>query len=146
MSLSEFFRAGGWVMYPLVFISVSNLSLILYLLTNWIFLTRNPIEFETADQVDDFFFSHERMINWVKDLSGISTLTGLLGTVIGIYTSFQDMKKAGQASLEIFADGISQALITTIYGLIIAIPSLLAFFFIRNLYLRAEKDSLNRLA
>jgi biopolymer transport protein ExbB/TolQ len=76
---------------------------------------------------------YERRVFWLSNLSGISTLAGLLGTVIGIYISFQNMKASGNASAEVFADGISVALITTIAGLIIAIPSMLSFYILKHL-------------
>lgn len=64
---------------------------------------------------------------WLSRIASLATMTGLLGTVIGIYQSFLAMKETGLASPEVFATGISEALLTTILGLCIAIPSNLFF-------------------
>lgn len=82
---------------------------------------------------EDSLGLYERRIFWLSNLSGISTLSGLLGTVIGIYLSFQNMKVSGSASAEVFADGISVALLTTIAGLMIAIPSMISFYILKHL-------------
>lgn len=59
----------------------------------------------------------------IKMIAAISPLLGLLGTVVGILASFQVIAKHGLgASSGDFAGGISTALITTVGGLIVAIP------------------------
>ncbi len=50
-------------------------------------------------------------------------LLGLLGTVMGIYSSFGEMQSSGKATIEVLAGGIKDALVTTIVGLSVAIPS-----------------------
>ncbi|MFH1378809.1 MAG: MotA/TolQ/ExbB proton channel family protein [bacterium] len=55
--------------------------------------------------------------------SFISPLLGLLGTVLGIMRAFHDMSIAGSGGPSIVAAGISQALITTVVGIVVAIPS-----------------------
>lgn len=59
-------------------------------------------------------------------------LLGLLGTVWGIMESFRSMGTAGNASIAVVAPGISSALVTTVAGLIVAIPALIAFNLITN--------------
>jgi biopolymer transport protein TolQ len=68
--------------------------------------------------------------------SSIAPFLGLLGTVWGIMNSFFDIGNQGSASLPVVAPGIAEALITTIVGLIVAIPAL---FFYNYLNHRAEK-------
>jgi biopolymer transport protein ExbB len=76
-----------------------------------------------------------RMLQWVSWLglaAAIAPLIGLLGTVWGITQSFYDTTQlvAGQNRAEALAEGIYTALVTTLFGLIIAIPSaVLAHFF-----------------
>jgi biopolymer transport protein ExbB/TolQ len=53
----------------------------------------------------------------------VGPLMGLLGTVWGIMNAFNEMAKAGSPSLLIVAPGIAGALITTVVGLLVAIPS-----------------------
>ena len=86
----------------------------------------------TIQEWEIIYFFREREILWLGNLAGISTLLGLLGTVLGIHSAFESMKLFKQASPEIFAGGISQALLTTIYGLMIAIPSILFMHVFRN--------------
>ncbi len=59
--------------------------------------------------------------------SSIAPFLGLLGTVWGIMNSFYEIGNQGSASLPVVAPGIAEALITTIVGLAVAIPS--AFFY-----------------
>uniref|UniRef100_A0A7C4UEZ4 MotA/TolQ/ExbB proton channel domain-containing protein n=1 Tax=candidate division WOR-3 bacterium TaxID=2052148 RepID=A0A7C4UEZ4_UNCW3 len=62
----------------------------------------------------------------------LSPFLGLLGTVWGIMVSFLQIRIRGSAHITVVAPGISDALITTVYGLLVAIPAL--FFY--NLILR----------
>ena len=58
---------------------------------------------------------------------------GLLGTVMGMVTAFNEIARSqGQANPADLASGISQALLTTMLGLIVAIPVTAAFAFLRN--------------
>ncbi|HEX2956892.1 MAG TPA: MotA/TolQ/ExbB proton channel family protein [Chitinispirillaceae bacterium] len=68
--------------------------------------------------------------------SSIAPFLGLLGTVWGIMNSFFDIGNQGSASLPVVAPGIAEALITTVVGLIVAIPAL---FFYNYLNHKAEK-------
>lgn len=62
----------------------------------------------------------------LKLLAGIAPLLGLLGTVTGMIATFQSISLFGAGDPRLMADGISQALITTALGLLVAIPLLLA--------------------
>lgn len=61
----------------------------------------------------------------IKLLSVIAPLLGLLGTVIGMIVTFQAITLFGTGDPKLMADGISQALITTALGLVVAVPLLL---------------------
>lgn len=73
---------------------------------------------------------------WVlKMLSSVSTYTGLLGTVLGIMTSFASINSfvpVRQGMSNQFSGGISQALITTVAGLVVALPCYIAYNYFRN--------------
>jgi biopolymer transport protein TolQ len=56
-----------------------------------------------------------------------SPLLGLLGTVWGIMSTFRDIGLYGASNISIVAPGISESLVTTIAGLLVAIPSLMAY-------------------
>ena len=64
----------------------------------------------------------ERSQGLIKVLAGIAPLMGLLGTVVGMIRTFQSITLFGTGDPKLMADGISQALITTVEGLIAAIP------------------------
>ena len=66
-------------------------------------------------------------------VGAIAPMLGLLGTVWGMILAFNTIaSEEGIAKPEQLADGIGQALITTLLGLMVAIPSMLAFSFFRN--------------
>ena len=60
----------------------------------------------------------------IKLLAGIAPLLGLLGTVVGMIITFQSISLFGTGDPKLMANGISQALVTTALGLIVAIPLL----------------------
>jgi biopolymer transport protein ExbB len=62
--------------------------------------------------------------NWVKFFAAVAPLLGLLGTVIGMIETFQAITLFGTGDPKQMAGGISQALITTMLGLIVAAPLL----------------------
>lgn len=68
-------------------------------------------------------------LNLVKVLAAVAPLLGLLGTVIGMINTFQAITLFGTGDPQIMAGGISEALVTTVLGLIAAIPLLLLHAF-----------------
>jgi biopolymer transport protein ExbB len=67
----------------------------------------------------------ERYVNALGTIAAITPLLGLLGTVIGMIQVFTVITSQGATESEALAGGIAQALITTAFGLSIAIPSLM---------------------
>ena len=63
-------------------------------------------------------------VNWIKFLAAVAPLLGLLGTVIGMIETFQAITVFGTGDPKQMAGGISQALVTTMLGLIFAAPLL----------------------
>ena len=90
----------------------------------------------------------ESGLNTVRIIATVSPLLGLLGTVIGILGSFENMAMKGFDDPTVFADDISLALITTIGGLIVAVPHLIGYnYFISSLYnieSRMEKNAVQK--
>ncbi|UCD83752.1 MAG: MotA/TolQ/ExbB proton channel family protein [Deltaproteobacteria bacterium] len=70
-------------------------------------------------------------------LAAVTPLLGLLGTVSGMVTTFRAINLYGTGDPEALAGGISEALITTQYGLIIGIPGIMFYF-----YLSSRTDNL----
>ena len=68
----------------------------------------------------------EAWINIVKIIAAVAPLMGLLGTVTGMIVVFQGITLFGAGDVQGMAGGISQALVTTVLGLVVAIPTILA--------------------
>jgi biopolymer transport protein TolQ len=71
--------------------------------------------------------SLEKSLPVLGTFVSVSPFLGLLGTVWGIMEAFLDIRARGSAHITIVAPGISDALITTVYGLLVAIPALIFF-------------------
>ena len=66
----------------------------------------------------------EKGLPMIKLLAGVAPLLGLLGTVTGMIATFQAISLFGTGDPKLMASGISQALVTTMLGLMVAIPLL----------------------
>lgn len=87
------------------------------------------IEDATAEQSARLF----RKIEYLSVIGNIAPMVGLLGTVTGMVFAFQQVASTqGSAGAADLAEGIYQALVTTVGGLLVAIPSLGAFAVFRN--------------
>ena len=73
-------------------------------------------------------------------VASAAPFVGLLGTVLGIITAFQLMAASGSGGLASVSAGISEALITTAFGLLVAIPALMMFNYLTN---RVEEMSVD---
>jgi len=74
----------------------------------------------------------EGYVNAIGAIAAIAPLLGFLGTVTGMIQVFEALSVEGLSNPEILSSGISQALITTAFGLSIAIPSLAAYWYFRS--------------
>jgi biopolymer transport protein ExbB len=70
--------------------------------------------------------SLENGFNFLTALGSLSPLTGFLGTVSGMIGAFRSIAEATEVNAQIVANGIYEALITTVFGLIIAIIAMIA--------------------
>ena len=78
-------------------------------------------------------------IGWLSLISASAPMMGLLGTVTGMFITFGTIASAGgSVSPAILASGIKLALVTTIFGLIVAIPVGAFFFVFRNRVVRTS--------
>jgi biopolymer transport protein ExbB len=78
----------------------------------------------------------KRYLGLISVLAGVAPLLGLLGTVGGMITTFTVISRFGTGNAKALASGISEALITTQTGLVVAIPGL---FLANYLHRRSEK-------
>jgi biopolymer transport protein TolQ len=76
------------------------------------------------DSIDRAVSEQNRVVAFFATIAGISPLLGLLGTVWGLIHAFLQISQTQVADLATVAPGISEALITTLAGLIVAIPAL----------------------
>ncbi len=149
-----FWQTGGWLMVPLFLLAlllyVSAFRLLLHLRSMNASLTRIPAHrlFTSAGNNLDSLqamqrrltFMQEsnrnlidRRIRFVATLITVAPLAGLLGTVSGMLTTFTGLAATGTGrTIDIVAGGVSEALITTQTGLLIAIPAYLILSTIRR--------------
>jgi biopolymer transport protein ExbB len=87
------------------------------------------IEDATAEQAARLF----RKIEFLSVISNIAPMLGLLGTVTGMIMAFREVAESqGAATASDLAEGIYSALVTTVGGLVVAIPCLAVFAIFRN--------------
>jgi biopolymer transport protein ExbB len=85
--------------------------------------TRDAIETRARREVSRL----ERGVVVLEISVGIAPLLGLVGTIHGLITLFGDLGKMGMGESSVFARGIAIALNATLMGLLVAIPSLIAW-------------------
>ena len=87
-------------------------------------LARENLESKIEEKAAEVHYSLERNLTMLGTIATISPLLGLLGTVVGMITAFTGLTETSGANPDLLAAGISQALITTAFGLLIAVPGL----------------------
>src|SRR5574344_694882 len=135
MNLIEYIDKGGAIVYILIFLNIICFTIII-----WKFTTLpqvNKIISKIAQnlvlngsisaQIEYEIKKLESGLTIIKNIAIVAPLLGLLGTVIGIYTSFEDITQKGLGDPTIFSGGIAIALITTIAGIIVSIPHQIAY-------------------
>jgi len=80
----------------------------------------------------------ERSLSLLAALAAVAPLLGLLGTVSGMIATFNTISAAGTGNPRLLSGGISEALITTQLGLMVAIPLLLVYAWLRRWVERRE--------
>jgi biopolymer transport protein ExbB len=88
----------------------------------------------------------ERFLNTLGTIAGVSPLLGLLGTVTGIIKAFNAINAGGAGDPRMLSGGIAEALVATAAGLCVAIPSLIAYRYLRGrverIVIEMEKNAL----
>ena len=155
MSLWSYIEQGGAIMYLLLLLNIVGFAL---MISKFVVLRReNSMADETAQslsgripsgtpdsmlemakqEISGHIAGVESGLNTIKIIATISPLLGLLGTVVGVLVAFRVISQTGMNDPANFAEGISLALITTVGGLIVAIPH-----FIGHSYLIGALDRL----
>ncbi len=145
MSILEYINSGGSIMYFLLAMNICGFSFIFWKLlhfnsekkhiktsaqeilreivkTNPEFKSEKMLLDVAKDKVYTFSHSLEKGLSTIKIIATVAPLLGLLGTVIGVLSAFQSIATNGLSDPTLFAGGISMALVTTVGGLIVAIP------------------------
>jgi len=167
IDLLNYINRGGIIVYVLIFLNVIGFTIMFWKVIQLSF-SRFKKE-KTINEIIDFVKeSNEDLqkesieniinrkikkmefgLNTVKIIASIAPLLGLLGTVVGVLNSFDSITKSGLGDPSIFSNGISIALITTVAGLIVAIPHYIGYNYIYGILdsieLKLQKEVLKRL-
>jgi biopolymer transport protein ExbB len=100
---------------------------ILLTLVNRSGLSEHRLEKAVEAEAMNCITSLENGFNFLTALGSLSPLTGFLGTVSGMIAAFRSIAEATEVNAQIVANGIYEALITTVFGLIIAIIAMSAY-------------------
>jgi biopolymer transport protein TolQ len=73
-----------------------------------------------------------RYVSWLATFGSVSPLLGLLGTVLGVMDAFIGIATGGSGNIGAVAPGVAEALITTVAGLAVAIPAVIAYNYYVN--------------
>ncbi len=137
MTLMDYIDKGGIIVYILIALNAIGFTIII-----WKFFTlprknamiekiRNKTDLNSNStifsQIEYEVKKLESGLTLIKNIATIAPLLGLLGTVFGVYKSFEAITKSGLGDPTVFSNGIAIALITTIAGLIVAIPHHIAY-------------------
>jgi biopolymer transport protein TolQ len=97
-------------------------------------------------QVDAEHDQLGRFIPWLATFGSVSPLMGLLGTVLGVMDAFVGIATSGAGNIAAVAPGVAEALVTTVAGLAVAIPAVIAFniFTARQNFIAAELEGFAR--
>ena len=147
---------GGVIMYILLALNILGFSVMIYKffrilfaksklnklsnqIANKVASNNTSLSLQLAkDEISSSMLSLESGLGIVKSIASIAPLLGLLGTVIGVLISFESISKAGMDDPAVFAGGISLALVTTVAGLIVAIPHYIGYNFLIGMLDRFE--------
>jgi biopolymer transport protein ExbB len=139
MDLLDYINRGGTLVYILIGLNVIGFSIMLFKLYVLSSAKRNM--HSTANLIASNFVNKDLVqneinveikklelgLNTIKIIASISPLIGLLGTVLGVLEAFDAISKSGLGDPTIFSYGISVALITTVAGMIVAIPHYIGY-------------------
>ena len=96
------------------------------------------IEKSIEEMGDEEAVKLHQKVGWLSLIANVAPMMGLLGTVSGMVSAFNAIASSGgNADPAKLAGGISQALLTTLFGLLVAIPMTAVFAFLRNNLVRS---------
>ena len=141
ITFEQAWNYGGPLMWVLAGFSVFGLAVTLYL---WVMQSRFVFlktAYNKVVKAKDREAEGARIaarafaaVDWLADIAAIAPLVGLLGTVLGMFRAFGGIASdvAAGAKPVVLAQGVSQAIVTTIFGLVVAIPALVLYAVLRR--------------
>ena len=139
MDIMHYIELGGVIMYILLALNIIGFTIMIFKFLQFLLIKKDQVVLRIFDnlEVHDIniakdsilqkMLQYEQGLSTVKIIASIAPLLGLLGTAIGVLSAFEAISKAGLGDPTIFAGGISLALITTVGGLIVAIPHYIGY-------------------
>jgi len=94
--------------------------------------SKPKVEEAVAESISRQESKHAFWLNFLQLITAVAPMLGLLGTVSGMIGAFDKIGMGGMGKPELLAANIGEAMITTAAGLIVAIPSMFAYFLFRN--------------
>jgi biopolymer transport protein ExbB len=76
-----------------------------------------------------------RPISYLSIIAQVAPMLGLFGTVLGMIKAFQKISLGGMGNAELLAGHIGEAMVTTATGLVIAIPTMLFYFYLKTRFM-----------
>lgn len=89
---------------------------------------RMVLEKEEAEEREELGIG----LTWLAVIGSIAPLLGLMGTVIGVMNAFLGIVQTGSTNIDAVAPGVAEALVTTVVGLAVAIPAVIAYNYFMN--------------
>lgn len=114
----------------------SLLARIILIVLNHRKLPYNRMKEEIENNVRQELRSLEKRLGILETIAAVSPILGLLGTVVGMIKVFSVITSQGVGNASALSGGISEALITTAFGLTVAIPALICY----NYFTRKSED------
>jgi biopolymer transport protein ExbB len=154
-----YIQQGGSIMYLLLILNVVGMAIMAYKF--FVLYTQGKVVTTTSaaiaekisqikekdhdakmqlakQELNVYMSDTEKGLNTIRLIAAISPLLGLLGTVVGVFIAFKVIAEVGLSNPNQFAEGLSMALITTVGGLIVAIPHVVGHSYLIGLLDRLE--------
>lgn len=170
MRLFEYINQGGFIMYLLLIFNVVGFAILFWKITTILGAKKNVNQLTQEvkdkfasfgavqessiavnilkDEVQSTVHKLESGLNTIKIIASVAPLLGLLGTVLGILSAFKVISEQGLSNPSLFAGGIAMALVTTVGGLIVAIPHFIGYNYLvgvlDDLEIQLEKDTVKQ--
>ncbi len=98
------------------------------------------VQYYIEQEVDQLVANESSYLSFLSTSAGVAPLLGLFGTVWGLVHAFIRISEKQAADITVVAPGIAEALITTLVGLIVAIPAFIMYNYLSNQIHKLERD------